>query len=144
MLRNLSSRGGRLLGCRMGLALGALLITSACASTVTRDSPFDGSATSDNRVEAPIRIEVRNLNFNDVTIWAIRQGQRIRLGRVTGKTDEIFRIDWNLALPISFSIDVVGGRACTTSRILVDRNARVWIQVPSNVGIQPCRVGRTG
>ncbi|MCH7991447.1 MAG: hypothetical protein IIC35_03355 [Gemmatimonadetes bacterium] len=119
------------------------MITSACASTVTRDSPFDGSATSDNRVDAPIRIEVRNLNFNDVTIWAIRQGQRIRLGRVTGKTDEIFRIDWNLALPISFSIDVVGGRACTTSRILVDRNARVWIQVPSNVGIQPCRVGRT-
>ena len=90
-----------------------------------------------------MRMEARNLDCSGATSWAVHQGQRIRLGRVTGKTDAIFRIDWNLALPISFSIDVVGGRACTTSRILVDRNARVWIQVPSNVGVQPCRVGRT-
>lgn len=128
----------------MWVVMGVLLGTSACASANTTGSPFDGSASAGNRAEDPIRVEVRNLNFNDVTIWAIRQGQRVRLGRVTGKTNEIFRIDWNSAIPISFTIDVVGGRACTTSRILVDRNARVWVQVPSNVGLQPCRVGRTG
>ena len=103
-------------------------------------SPFDGSGGTS--VAEPIRVEVQSLNFNDVTVWAVRQGTRIRLGTVTGKTDQVFRIDWNAALPISFVIDVIGGRSCTTPRIGVDRNARVWLSIPANVGSQPCRVGR--
>ncbi len=105
-------------------------------------SPFDGPVSSGSSAEDPIQVDVQNLNFNDVTIWAMRQGQRIRLGRVTGKTDQTFRIDWNVALPISFVIDVVGGRGCRTGQIGVDRDSKVWIAIPSNVGTQPCRIGR--
>ena len=75
-------------------------------------------------------------------IWAIRSGQRIRLGRVTGKTDERFRIAWNSAIPIYFTIDEVGGRGCRTNSLSVDRNSRVWVMIPSNIGLQPCQAGR--
>lgn len=126
------------------LLMGLVLSVSACASRSDVSSPFDGptASTRSNGAEDPIRIEVQNLNFNDVTIWAVRTGQRVRLGRVTGKTDESFRIDWNVAIPISFVIDVVGGRSCTTGQVGVEPNARVWLTVPGSVGVQPCRVGR--
>lgn len=124
------------------LALSLLL--TACGAPRASSNPFDGSGVPGGSAsEDPIRVEVQNLSFNDVTIWAVRQGQRIRLGRVTGKTDESFRLAWNVAMPISFEIDEVGGRGCRTGQVLVEPNARVWLSIPSNVGIQPCRAGRS-
>jgi len=125
------------------LLLVALLGLTACASSRSdAPSPFEGGRSQGSSAEDPIRVDVQNLNFNDITVWAVRQGQRIRLGRVTGKTDESFRTEWNLALPIYFVIDVTGGRSCRTNQVAVERNARVWVIVPANVGSQPCRVGR--
>lgn len=126
---------------RVMMAIGVLVLFSGCSTGGRVRSPFDGRGPTRNGLES-IEIEVQSLNFNDVTVWAIRQGNRIRLGQVTGKTDHVFRIDWNLAIPISFVIDVIGGRSCTTGRISVDRNTRVWISVPANVGNQPCRISR--
>lgn len=106
-------------------------------------NPFDPSSIAGSSPsEDPIQIDVQNNNFNDVTIWAIRSGQRIRLGRVTGKTDQRFRIPWNPAIPIYFSIDVVGGRGCTSNSLPVEPNARVWLMLPANIGLQPCQAGR--
>lgn len=128
---------------RTALMMGLLVCTTSCASRNDVSSPFDGPTSSQRTgSEDPIRIEVQNLNFNDVTIWVVRTGQRVRLGRVTGKTDESFRIDWNVAVPISFVVDVVGGRSCATGEVGVEPNARVWLTVPGSVGVQPCRVGR--
>jgi hypothetical protein len=126
-------------------ALALLLVAttlSGCASRNQVPNPFDGSSSAASGAEDPIRIDIQNLNFNDVTVWAMRQGQRVRLGRVTGKTDETFRIDWNLAIPISFVIDVTGGRACQTGQVGVERDGIVWVSVPANVGTQPCYAGR--
>lgn len=124
------------------LLLIALLAAAGCgASRNEARSPFDGGRGG-SASEDRIQIEVQNLNFNDVTLWAVRQGQRVRLGRVTGKTDETFSIDWNPALPIYIVVDVTGGRGCRTNQVSVERNARVWIVIPSNVGTQPCRLGR--
>ncbi len=118
-------------------------LATGCGTTTATGNPFDASAIPGAAAgEDPIRIEARNRNFNDVTIWAVRQGQRIRLGRVTGKTDETFRINWNVAFPISFEIDVVGGRGCRTGQVAVERSGRVWIEIPLAVGNQPCRAGR--
>ena len=125
------------------LLLVALLAAAGCgASRNEARSPFDGGRGGGSTAEDQIRIEVQNLNFNDVTLWAVRQGQRVRLGRVTGKTDETFSITWNLALPIYVVADVTGGRGCRTNQVSVERNARVWVIIPSNVGTQPCRLGR--
>lgn len=128
---------------RTALILAATFLTGCGASRSTAPSPFEDGPRG-NASEEPIRIDVQNLNFNDISIWAVRQGQRIRLGRVTGKTDHTFRIPWNLAMPISFEIDVTGGRSCRTAQVGVDRNADVWVVVPSNVGSQPCQIGRRG
>jgi hypothetical protein len=126
------------------LLVSALLGLTACGtSRSSAPSPFDGTAGRGSTAEDPVRIDVQNINFNDVTVWAVRpSGQRTRLGQVTGKTDETFRIQWNLAVPIYFAIDVTGGRGCRTGQVSVERNARVWVIVPSNVGSQPCRAGR--
>lgn len=115
---------------------------SGCATRNQFPNPFDGSSAAATGAEDPIRVDVQNLNFNDVTVWAMRQGQRVRLGQVTGKTDETFRINWNLAIPISFVVDVTGGRSCQTGSIGVDPDAVVWVSVPANVGAQPCYAGR--
>ncbi len=72
----------------------------------------------------------------------MRQTQRIRLGRVTGKTDQTFRIDWNVAQPIAFQIEVVSGRSCRTEQVSVDQNSRVWVTIPSDTGFGACRAGR--
>lgn len=123
--------------------LGAIALMAGCAGRSDAPSPFDerrvgGAAAS----EDPIRIEVQNLNFNDATIWAMRGSQRIRLGRVTGKTDQTFRITWNVAVPISFSIDITGGRSCRSGQLGVEPEAVVLLTIPGNVGQQPCRIGR--
>ena len=128
---------------RMALALALTGLTACASSRTSGPNPFAGEGGGGSSVEDQIRVDIQNLNFNDITVWAVRQGQRIRVGRVTGKTDETFRIDWNLALPIYFVIDVTGGRSCRTSQVSVERNARVWVAVPSNVGASPCRIGRS-
>lgn len=123
--------------------MGIVTLAQGCSSRAQTRSPFDGpAAVGSSSTEDPIRIEVQNLNFNDITIWALRNGQRVRLGRVTGKTDHTFRIGWNVAIPISFNIDVTGGRSCNTQQIGVEPNAVVLLSIPNSVGNQPCRIGR--
>ena len=116
-----------------------LVACSACGAGRTRN-PFDPSSAEGT--EDRIRVTVQNLNFNDVTVWAMRSSQRIRVGRVTGKTDRNFTIEWNVALPISFQVDVVAGRSCGTGLVQVDPNSRVRVTVPSSVGLSPCRAVR--
>ena len=127
---------------RIVLMVALATMTGCAASRNSGPNPFTGEGIGGNPVEEEIRVDVQNLNFNDITLWAVRQGQRVRVGRVTGKTDEMFRINWNLAVPIYFVIDVTGGRSCRTAQVSVEREARVWVSVPSNVGASPCRIGR--
>lgn len=117
----------------------ALVAGSACGGGSARN-PFDPSATRTGAER--IRIEVQNLNFNDVTVWAMRQSQRVRVGRVTGKTDQNFTIEWNVAQPIWFEVDVVSGRSCRTGQVPVDPQSRVWLVIPSEIGLSACRAGR--
>lgn len=124
---------------RTAALLVALTLISACGGGRARN-PFDPS--SSGGLENRIRIEVQNLNFNDATVYAMRQTQRIRLGRVTGKTDQTFRIDWNVAQPIAFQIDVVSGRSCRTGQVGVDQGSRIWVTIPSDMGFGACRAGR--
>ena len=123
------------------LALGVLVATSACGSMRgSPRNPFDGSL--EQQQENRLRIQVQNMNFNDVTVYAVSLGQRVRLGNVTGKSDQSFRLEWNFANPISFEIDVVGGSGCDTTPVPVEPGARVWVQVPNEVRVSGCRSGR--
>ena len=126
---------GRLVG-----AICAIVVTSACGVRGNARNPFDGSAEREQAER--LRIEVQNLNFNDVTVYAISAGQRTRLGSVTGKTDGSYTIAWNFANPIQFTVDVVGGRGCTTQPLSVEPGARIWVQIPADIGMRACHSGR--
>jgi hypothetical protein len=122
------------------IVMSGLMIASGCfGGRGNVADPFSG-----NRREAPgrLQVEVQNLNFNDLTVFAIRQGQQIRLGSVTGKSDREFSIEWDLAMPVQFRIDIVGGRSCRIREISADPGSTVWVQVPANVGLTECRAGR--
>jgi hypothetical protein len=121
------------------LAVATLAVAAGCGGGSARN-PFDPSSTPGGGDR--IRVEVQNLNFNDVTIWALRNSQRVRVGRVTGKTDQTFTIAWNVAQPIWFEIDVVSGRSCRTPQVPVDPDSSVWVVIPSAMGLSACRAGR--
>jgi hypothetical protein len=121
-----------------------LVIATGCASRSDTRSPFDGPPPpGSSAAEDPIHIEIQNLSFNDITVWSVRSGgQRRRIARVTGKTDQRVTIGWNVAVPIGFFVEQTAGRSCRTGQVPVEPNARVWLSVPSNVGTQACRAGR--
>jgi hypothetical protein len=126
------------------VAVGILVTASACSAGGRTLSPFDGLPPDGAMsTDDPIRIEIQNLSFNDITVWALRSGgQRRRIARVTGKSDETVRIGWNVAMPISFLVEQTAGRSCSIPAIGVEANAVVVVNVPSNVGLQPCRSWR--
>lgn len=67
---------------RLAVAAGVLTVFAGCASA------GQSSATSDVKVDRAPRVQVRNDNWNEVTIFAIREGLSVRLGSVvTGGTD---------------------------------------------------------
>ena len=121
--------------------LAAGLVAGGCSSSAGEAvSPFDGPTGGDRAQR--VRVEIQNLSFNDITVYAVRSsGQRQRMPAVTGQTDEMVTIDWNVAIPISFYVEQVSGTSCRTGQVGVEPGARVWLTVPSTMG-QPCRAGR--
>jgi hypothetical protein len=107
----------------------ASLAASGCAAG-TQGSPFQGGADG----ERSIRIEVRNLNFSDATLHALRGSERVRLGIVTGKTDRSFDVPWTLSLPLQIQIDLLAGERCTTRPMQVDPGDVIQLQIESVLG----------
>lgn len=118
-----------------------LFTATACIGRLGRSTdPY-----AERRGEGPggeLRVAVQNLNFNELTIFAIRQGNRIRLGTVGGKSDGFFTLDWDYAMQVQFRIDIVGGRGCSIGRVNADPGAEILVQVPANIGMTPCRASR--
>jgi hypothetical protein len=139
-----TSRERRRLTSRILALAGILAVASACSSGGRVLSPFDGPPPDGaSSTDDPISIEIQNLSFNDITVWAMRPGgQRRRVARVTGKSDETVRIGWNVAVPIAFFVEQTAGRSCNIPSIGVEADAVVVVSIPSNVGLQPCRSWR--
>jgi len=80
---------------RMALAsvAAASVAGSACATGDAFRAPGEESALERGEVE----ILVRNANFNQVTIYAVRNGAQRRLGIVAGKSEATFRTKWRYA-----------------------------------------------
>ena len=99
------------------LALSALL--GGCASA---PDLFEGA-------KRPIRIDVRNLNFSDASVWAVYRAERIRLGTVTGKTDGSFQVPWKGAEPVHMEFDLVGAGRCATEELTVDEGDVLYLEI---------------
>jgi len=85
------------------LALGA----SGCAS-------FGGGETRNGwdvgaERNETIRLTVTNQNFSDARIFALWNGERRRLGIVTGNRSETFTMNWRPGATLRIEVDFVGG-----------------------------------
>lgn len=74
----------------------ALSLPVGCASTEgtgrTADNPLDPATMEGDEIQ----LLVRNLNFNQVTVYTARGGPVRRLGIVPGKGEATFRMRWHL------------------------------------------------
>jgi len=121
--------------------LAALLASSmsGCFGRSEARNPFAGSTRGQER----IRIRVENQNFNDATIHAVRGGERVRLGEVTGKSDKDFTLRWSFSVPLEFEIHLVGGGSCSVRPMHVDPGDRVWVRIPTELYASLCISGKT-
>lgn len=120
----------------LSLLFAALAATSCAGNLGGQADPFTrGPRAGTGRIQ----VQVQNLNFNDANVYALRQGQRIRLGTVTGKSDKNFTMDWTFALPLQFEVQLIGGQSCRVREIMVDPGDELWVRIPSELSITPCR-----
>lgn len=111
--------------------LAVTLVLSACATRgrggIDPDSP-------------PIVVEVRNNNFQDATIFMTRDGERQRLGIVTGKTDRSYAIPWGPNLVLRLEANFIGGGYCSTRSIQMEPGQRFVLELQPDIRVNiECR-----
>ncbi len=114
------------------LALGALTaVLGGCASGPPPESG------------PPVVVEIQNNNFQDATVYAIREGERRRLGVVVGKTDETFGIPWRPNFTLRLEVRFLGGGACATRIIPMEPGQRYVLALQPDLRVdQECeRIG---
>ncbi len=108
-----------------------LAATSVGCGKKDPDSPFR------RRLDTPVRVTVDNNNFLDVTVYAVAGGVSIRLGDVTGKSEESFTIDPRRASMIAglqLMVDPLGSnRSYLSPLVYPGRGETVLLSVGANL-----------
>lgn len=119
---------------RLALVLACALILPGCAQggrSISSGDPFSGAIGSQDRPNR-IRIEVRNMNFADARLYALRDGgTRISIGTITGKSDQTYDIDWRFNQDIQIEINLLAGPTCLTRRMPVQPGDILELQIQS-------------
>lgn len=125
---------------RVAAAAVVSLSWSGCSKAMdTTRNPFaPGSSTREGQVS----VTVENQNFGDATIHAVRGGERIRLGNVTGKSNKDFKVRWTFSLPLEFEVHIVGGQDCYVRPMTVDPGDKVYVRIPIELSAQACYSGK--
>ncbi len=114
----------------------AVIASAACAPTgrPIGGDPFSGSSAGSRRSNDgadEIRIRVRNSNFNEATIYAVRLGSRRRLGRVQGASDGEFRLRLLNSDQIHFEVDLLASQGCLTRQVFVEPGQTLLLVIDS-------------
>ena len=100
--------------------------------TLACSTLFRGSGTTDQN--APTVVEVDNQGFLDMTVYAARSAQRVRLGIATGNRKTDLKIPSGLVFgltPLHFVADPIGGRRASVSQeITVAPGDTVVLMIP--------------
>ncbi|MDT8340082.1 MAG: hypothetical protein RQ751_01100 [Longimicrobiales bacterium] len=116
-------------------ALLILSLTGMAGGCATSRNPFQ-----DEEGTREIKVEVLNLNFSDATVYALRQGQRIRLGRVAGKGREFFTLRWPTSLSLQLEFRLLAAEQCVTENLNTDPGDHIYLEIPVDVrGSSLCR-----
>ncbi len=114
------------------VAVTAALFATGCA-TGGASNPFEAGPDG----ARSIQIQVRNFNFADVTVFALRGSERLRLGIVTGKTDRNFDVEWTVVLPLQVQVNVLAGVRCLYPAQNVEPGEIVFVQVEVDTSNNP-------
>jgi hypothetical protein len=106
--------------------LTALAAGSCAGLSGGPQDPFGGQQTPQ------VRIIVINNDFNDATLFARGNGERRRLGVVTGKTEASYVIPWRLSGPMQIEINILTAGSCTTSPLEVEPGDVLELQIMSD------------
>ncbi len=116
------------------LALAALLLSlQGCA--IPRGS--EGDPFAERAAAEEIEILVRNLNFNQVTVYTARAGSGQRLGIVPGKGEATFRLRWTLP-EIRLRVRPLAGREFHTETLSVAPGELLELIIPPRQGGTSC------
>lgn len=111
---------------RAAYTLPLALLVVGCGALTGRQPSWGVGDESDER----ITVLVENQNFSDARIFARWNGERRRLGMVTGNTTETFTMpgrSGNLRLEVDF----VAGGSFVTQPLSVGPGERVRFQIPA-------------
>lgn len=108
--------------------LAAVLVLSATGCQTLAPDLF-----GEKRAKPTIRINVINLNFQDATLHVIRDGERHRLGSVSGKGSSSFTVEWRTAQAFQLEIDLLAGGSCTTRQVVLDPGAQIDFQIEVDI-----------
>lgn len=107
------------------VAMLGLALVACGGSKKSRPGPVPQPRTS---------VRVENQGFSDMTIYAIRSGQRVRLGNAPGNSTTTFTIPPNLifgATPLRFLADPIGSnRTPVSDEITVQPGDQVRLVLP--------------
>lgn len=92
---------------RLGFAIVLVLATAGCAS-VSGEGTRSGWDVGGDRRET-VRLTVTNQNFSDARVYALWNGERRRLGLVTGNSSQTFTMDWRPGATLRIEVDFVAG-----------------------------------
>jgi hypothetical protein len=111
-----------------------LIVVALLLLGITACSGFKrGSASPQNE---PTILQVDNQGFLDMTVYAIRNSQRVRLGSATGNSKTNLTIPSDIVFgltPLRFIADPIGGnRASVSQEITVAPGDTVVMTIPPN------------
>lgn len=121
------TRPGRSRAAVLLLAVVSVALAACSALGTGGDNPFEGAAG-----EETLRVTIDNQNFKDATVWALWNGTRVRVGRITGNTSRTYDIRYRTDA-VSFEIDFLAGGTHYGREIGVSPGDHVRMTIPPNV-----------
>lgn len=105
----------------------SLALLAACAGGRAAGFRAPGEAPA---ASGEVEILVRNANFNQVTVYAVRSGAQRRLGIVAGKGEAVFNTAWDY-LDIQLRVKFLAGPDYLTETLPVSPGERLELIIPS-------------
>jgi hypothetical protein len=119
---------------RLLLTLAAMILMTGCAAAGSRSSASVQQASRQS-----VKFFVNNLAFNDVTVFAVVNGARQRLGRVSGKREMEFSMPLRVPSAVYVEIDILAGPRCSSERMMVEPGDHLQLDIQSSLDFWDCR-----